>query len=346
MTAFPYLMSLLIPATLWSALHLQQKGFPFWWAITPVVVLILHPFLDAITSENRSDSKSESKIFSILLWLQIPLLYSLTFFVLSRAEGFGGWGLLDLAVGLGAANGAVGITVAHELIHRTNAKERALGVSLLALVNYMHYRIEHVFGHHKYVATPEDPATGRRNESIYAFWFRCIPASFFSAWGFECQRIASRKLPWYSVKNRMLQYGVVQLVLAVLVTLFFGEKALLVFWGQSAVAILFLELINYVEHYGLERGRLPNGLYAPATAAHSWDTNRRLTNWILFNLGRHAHHHLRPTQPYQKLEALEESPKLPQGYSGLLMLVLIPPLWHRVMGKRIDQHTASALTSG
>lgn len=246
-----------------------------------------------------------------------------------------------LAVGI--VSGVMGINVAHELIHRVNGRfEPFLGRAMLLSVLYLHWSIEHVVGHHRRVATAEDPATAPLGQSYYRFWPRTVFGGILSAWTIERDRLRHRRLPLYSRHNRLLRYLALQAGLLVCMAAVFGTPGLVFLVGQALVGVSLLESVNYLEHYGLLRRKLPDGGYEPFSERHSWNQASRLTNWYLFNLQRHADHHVRVGRRYQALHHIEGSPQLPAGYATLVPLTLVPPLWFRVMDPRVPDRDALA----
>jgi alkane 1-monooxygenase len=235
----------------------------------------------------------------------------------------------------GITTGTIGITFAHELIHRPGRLELALGEILLATTSYTHFAIEHVYGHHRYVATPRDPATARLGESLFAFIPRCVIGSLASAWRIERERLAKRRRPWWHASNRMLRYGVTQVALYAAVAIWWGWLAALVLGAQAAIAFSLLETINYIEHYGLERREIAPGRYERVQPWHSWNSSHRLSNWLLINLARHSDHHLVASKRYQVLDHVAIAPQLPAGYAAMFLLAMCPPLWRRVMDPRV-----------
>lgn len=282
--------------------------------------------------------------YSVLAWAVLPAygallgwaLWVVATAPLSPLETAG------LLISMGFAGGSMAITTAHELVHRPRAGERAVGLALLALVNYMHFRIEHVHNHHRWVGTPRDPATARFGESLYAFFLRSLPRQHASAWRLEAARLRRRGMTLLHPRNRMLWYLAIPAGLALAIGLGLGWGAALFYLVHGLMAALLLEIINYLEHYGLERRRLapapgdPAGAerYEPMGPRHSWNTNSRATNWGLLNLGRHSDHHMAVERPYQKLRNSADMPQLPAGYPAMFMVALVPPLWRRIMDRR------------
>jgi alkane 1-monooxygenase len=334
----PFSISLVLAVFVAAGIFLSQRwpwaAFAGW-----AFVFVVHPLLDLAFGEEEPGRgvrppESMHAAFSCLPWLYVPLQCALLVGYLAwpgRPADYSvaWWGAV---LSTGALTGAIGITVAHELVHRGRAWERALGVLLLSTVGYAHFRVEHVLGHHRHVGTPLDAATARRGESVYAFWVRSLWNGFRSAWHIEATRLAGRPFLAQFVGNRVARYVVLQLALLAAAWLTFGTSGAAFLVGQAVVAVLLLETVNYLEHYGLERRELAPGRYEPVRDDHSWDSRHRMTNWILFNLGKHAHHHRNPSLPYERLENAKAGPVLPFGYSLMLWLALVPPWWRRRMG--------------
>ncbi len=280
-------------------------------------------------------------VYRLATWMAVPVEVALLLWgawYVTRPEA-SGLELVGIGVAVGISGGVTGITVAHELVHRPSRVDRVLGAVLLGLVSYLHWAIEHVAGHHRRVATPEDPATARLGESLSAFMVRSIGLGFLSAWRIEAAR-NGRRGARSPLANRVLWGAVASGVLSAGFAAVFGARGLVYFLLQSAVAVAFLETINYIEHYGLERRLVRAGVYERVTPFHSWNAANRLTNALLFNLQRHSDHHVWPTRPYFKLRHHPESPQLPTGYAGMALLAMFPPLWRRVMDPRVAAHRA------
>jgi len=226
----------------------------------------------------------------------------------------------------GSIMGILGITLAHELVHRTNAHLQRLGLWLLLLVNFPHWATEHVHGHHRHVATPKDPATARRDEWLYTYWMRSYWGGFRSA-----QAILLAREPLFWVRAWVTWLAPAAQVAAL--TLFFGLPGFLFAVGQSVVAIALLQTVDYIEHYGLLREVTKEG-FGPVGAEHSWDWYGGVSNSLLFGLGFHANHHLKPRVPYQDLQPLPNARHMPYGYPAMVLLALIPPVFHRSMKKK------------
>ena len=201
----------------------------------------------------------------------------------------------------------------------------------------MHFFIEHNRGHHKNVSTDADPASSRFGETVYAFYFRTIWGSWMSAWHLEAEKLKRNNLPFWSIKNEMLKFQIIQLILLISIGLVFGGTTLLFFIVGSLIGILLLETVNYIEHYGLRRKK--NGdKFERTLPIHSWNSNHPLGRLILLELSRHSDHHYMASRKYQILRHFDESPQMPTGYPGMLLLSLFPPLWFKLMHRRIDTY--------
>jgi alkane 1-monooxygenase len=243
--------------------------------------------------------------------------------------------ILGETASVGVSAGTFGILAAHELVHRRAPGERALGLAMLAVVGYMHFRIAHIHGHHVRAATFDDPTTARRGEDAYGFVVRAVTGQVREAWAFEAKRLRRRNVPVFSASNRMLTYAFIELLIgAILWSL--SPRAFDFWLAQAAFAIVLLELFNYIAHYGLIRRDHGRGLERLGPG-HSWNCSRRMSNWSLFNMGRHSDHHRRPGLAYQGLAPMDETPELPMGYAGSILLALVPPLWRGIMDPRLDQ---------
>jgi alkane 1-monooxygenase len=238
-----------------------------------------------------------------------------------------------LAISAGLTTGVFGFVAAHEMIHSRDARDRALGLTLLASVLYMHFRIAHVYGHHRRAATFEDPASARLGEGLYAFLTRTIPGQFREAWEYEAgqQRRAGRA-PIYP-GNRVLRYVAIEAFLLLTVALV-SWRALLFLLAVAVIAVALLETFNYIAHYGLSRRVRPDGRAEALAPHHSWNSGRRMNNAALFNMGRHSDHHRHTARAYERLEPLSGATELPWGYAAALLTALVPPLWRRVMDPR------------
>lgn len=245
---------------------------------------------------------------------------------------------IGFIISVGVTTGGIGITVAHELGHKNTTFEQNLSKMVLMTVCYMHFFIEHNRGHHLNVSTPHDPASSREGESFYKFYFRTVFGSYASAWNIEKKRLMKLEKSVLSWDNEMVRYPVYTLLFAAFTVLIpyvavgtFSLAAVGFFFFQSIVAFSLLELVNYVEHYGLRRKEIGNGKYEKVMPVHSWNANHQVSNAFLFQLQRHSDHHANAGRRYQVLRHFDESPQLPYGYEVMILLALVPPLWYKVV---------------
>jgi alkane 1-monooxygenase len=326
-------------------------AFGSWWlALPPLFLFVITPVMDALLGQDTApfddaaaDRWRDLK-YDAWLWLWIPVQLAVQTAALVVAARTNDPATLVGIVFASGLLGGLGINVAHEFMHRKGKPERALAELLMTSVGYTHFVVEHVLGHHKHVATPEDPATARKGESLAPFLVRSILGGVVSYWRLEGARAAKLSIP-LGLRDRRVRYPLVFTALLALIAWALGPVALAVFVGQCLVAILLLETINYVEHYGLVRTRLASGAYQRVEPAHSWNSSHRLTSFYLFLLPRHADHHAHASRPYFALRHLDDSPQLPAGYSTMLLVALVPPLWRRIMDPRVDGWRAHASTS-
>jgi alkane 1-monooxygenase len=336
--AAPHLIGFVLPPIIVCSVWLGGA-----WTFLPLLVVYgVLPLADRSPNPRNPTPETERDLgsnrwFRAITWVWMPVQAGLLGWVLATA-GSGRLSALEmvgLTLSTGITTGGMGITFAHELIHRPGRFERWLGQALLAMVYYMHFAIEHVHGHHRHVGTPRDSATARLGEPSYAFVLRSVTGGARSAWGIETERLGRQARRWWSPYNRMLGYALIQATVGVLVLQTAGAMALVVFAGQAAVAVSLLEIINYIEHYGLLRREIAPGRYERIEACHSWNSSHRVSNWVLINLARHADHHLSASKRYPLLHTRDEAPQLPAGYSAMMLLALVPPLWRRVMDPRV-----------
>ena len=257
---------------------------------------------------------------------------------------------LAFLMGVANATGGVGITVAHELGHKSTKIEQLYAKILLMTVSYMHFFIEHNKGHHVWVSTPKDPATSRKGENFYSFFFRSVIKGFQSALSIENERLRRKNLSVWSLQNEMIPFIILPILFCatLMIGLYFYTGILswsvpFFFFIQSVLAFSLLEVVNYIEHYGIMRNELGNGRYERVNPTHSWNSNYLITNFYLFQLQRHSDHHANATRRYQVLRHFDESPQMPQGYPAMMLMAMVPPLWFKVMDKKLEDWQKLAL---
>lgn len=338
-----YLLAYILPLTAFVSLYFAG----IWSFFSLMFGFILIPILDGIfkgTDENLTEEQEESKLtnrfFDVMLYLNVPILYALVvyYFSIIAEGGLETYELVGMTMSVGLVIGSTGINVAHELGHRTTKFEQFLSKALLLPNHYLHFFIEHNRGHHKNVATPEDPATSRLNESVYAFWIRSVFGCYKGAWNLENTRLRKEGKSIFSLENEMLRYQIIHIIYLAAVGLAFG-------WAVVPFAILvgiagfsMLEFVNYIEHYGLVRRKKASGRYENVQPIHSWNSDHDIGRIMLYELTRHSDHHFKATRKYQVLRHFDKSPQLPHGYPGSILLAMIPPLWYSVMNKRVAEH--------
>ncbi|MGB3465008.1 MAG: alkane 1-monooxygenase [Cyclobacteriaceae bacterium] len=297
------------------------------------------PFLElffppAISNDQaKYNESSEERIFDWLLYLVVPVQYCfLMLFLFSIAEeGLSTLSVAGRITAMGLLCGVLGINVAHELGHRSDKKEQLLAKMLLLTSLYMHFIIEHNRGHHKRVSTAEDPNSARKGEILYFFWFRSAIFAWLSAWKISFQDMEKAGRGRFSFKNEMLQFQLIQIGLCVVIGLVFGMSVMGFFIAAATFGFLLLETVNYIEHYGLTRQKNENGRYERVKPAHSWNSNHLLGRSLLFELSRHSDHHFLANRKFQTLRHMEDSPQMPTGYPGMMLLSTIPPIWFMVI---------------
>lgn len=247
-------------------------------------------------------------------------------------------GQVGWIVSIGTVGGIIAINLGHELAHKDPRIENWASGVLLASVCYAGFKVEHVRGHHVNVSTPEDASSSRYNQSLYAFLPHAFKHNFLNAWRLEKEFLERKGLKNISRHNELIWWYGISLLMAVSFGIWLGWQGVVFFLGQSFFAALALEIINYVEHYGLHRRVDANGRYERTTPAHSWNSNYFVTNILLFQLQRHSDHHAYAKRRYQVLRHYDESPQLPAGYAGMYVLALFPPLWFKVMNPRVEAY--------
>jgi alkane 1-monooxygenase len=340
MRVFKYFSPLIVYIGAWYSFYVT--GWQIWMPVIygfvaiPLVELIIKPD-PANMNATEEELARNNKAYDILLYVIVLLQYLLLFrFLYTMSHDQLIW--YDVAgriAVMGLLCGIFGINVGHELGHRANMFEQILAKMLLLTSQYMHFFIEHNKGHHKRVATPEDPSSARLGESIYSFYFRTIIFSYFSAWEIAGKDVVKKGKPVLSFYNEMIQFTLIQTAFILVIFFVFGWLTTLYYIMAAIIGILLLETVNYIEHYGLRRKTLADGKYERAMPEHSWNSDHVIGRLMLFELSRHSDHHYLASRKYQVLRHHDNSPQMPTGYPGMMILSLIPPAWFYVMNKRI-----------
>jgi alkane 1-monooxygenase len=326
--AAPFAFALSIPA--------------FYYAIGPAapfltVALLLAALIGAEGISRRGDGPPvapDTRLFRLLPNLYVPVQLAVIVWAVAAARHSGGAGFAALALSVGVTTGVFGVLAAHELVHGHDRFERQLGLAMLTGMTYRHFRVAHVFGHHRWAATERDAASARLGESFYGFVLRTVPGQFADAWAIERRRVAARG--GTVLDNRIARDVAALLLVYGVIAVFAGGRGAALFAAQSAIGIVVLELFNYIAHYGLQRRMTATG-HEPFGARHSWNSSNALANALIFNMGRHSWHHARPASSFETLKWVAAAPELPAGYAGSILLALVPPLWRRVMDPAVQR---------
>lgn len=317
-------------------LHWVSVGAPW---VPLLVSFVVIPLIDAWVGPSskvaRRNPASASRSF--VRWIpRVQLLVQavLLFQAVRIAPSLSWSELVVFGFAVGLITGGIGITIAHELMHRASRIDRAIAKALLVSVGYGHFTVEHIRGHHVRVGTPDDPATAPRGMSVYRFIVRSVLGSFSHAWRLEAMRLEHEGRSAWSLRNWVLVASLLTFLLLSAATAFGGVKAASLFALQAAWAVVLLEIINYIEHYGLQRKRI-DGRYEPVHEEHSWNANYAVSNWMLFNLPLHPDHHANMQLAYEQLRSAPSAPQLPAGYPAMISLAFVPPAWFAVMDRRL-----------
>jgi alkane 1-monooxygenase len=344
---YAWLLAIIVPLGPFLALGLNAlTGWDWVWFLGPVLVFGIFPILDIVVGmdpTNPPDSVlkylEQDRYYRWCTYLFIPVQYGglvLSCWLWSNgdlnvAESLG------LAVTMGVVGG-IAINTAHELGHKRESSEKWLSRIVLAQTGYGHFFIEHNRGHHVRVATPEDPASSRLGESYWEFLPRTVSGSLRSAWGIEAARLDRLEKSHWTLRNDILGAWAMTVVLFAALAIVFGPVVLPYLVLQAVLGFSLLEVVNYLEHYGLARQKKEDGRYERCRPEHSWNSNNVASNVLLYHLQRHSDHHANPTRRYQALRHVKEAPQLPTGYAGMIVLAWFPPIWRRLMDPILIDH--------
>jgi alkane 1-monooxygenase len=340
-SALPFWLSLgLVPVALLAAIYggwmLLLLPFSTWYLFTGLDYVV------GLNTQNPDLDTAETDLFwhrlITLIWtpVQLIIVFGIMWYVLhsGHLHWFEEWALF---AGLGILSGTIGITYSHELMHQKPKEERLMADILLASVLYSHFRSEHLLVHHRYVGTPRDPVTARYGEGFWRFFPRVLWQCYISSFKAEKAMLARKGLPWHHKSNPFLKYWAMQVSFIVLAAIIGGWWGVFLFSVQAFWAVFQLELVNYVEHYGLTRKYLGDGKYEHVKPRHSWNAAHRASNWLLINLQRHSDHHYKPDRRYPLLQThpADEAPQLPYGYPIMTIAALSPTIWRKVMNPKV-----------
>ena len=341
-----YLFAYTIPLSTYVSFYLGgyfsffTLGYAF--ILIPILELILNE-TDRKYSENEKEDRLKNFLFDGMLYLNLPIVFILLSYGLNKliVNSYETYETIGLIFSLGILLATNAINVAHELGHRKNILDRNLSKLLFLPCLYMHFYLEHNLGHHKNVGTQEDPATARYNQNLFHFWIESVIKQYFNAWVIQLRLLSMEKRSFFSVKNDMFFYTIFQIGYLIFLFQIFGLMGMVYGIVAAVISFLFLETINYIEHYGLKRKKLPSGRYERVEKFHSWNSNHIVGRIVLYELTRHSDHHYKSNKKYQILENINESPQLPFGYPTSMLLAIFPPLWFHIMNKRVPKEMIS-----
>jgi alkane 1-monooxygenase len=334
----------LLPLAAWGLASATGQGV-LWW-VGPMFLFGVMPVLDGLVGKDAGNPPEsviaqleDDRYYRWCTYLFLPLQYASLVWacwmwsrgVLSPAQALG------LAFTVGCVGG-IAINTAHELGHKRSSLERRLSKVALAQTGYGHFFVEHNRGHHVRVATPEDPASSRLGESFWAFLPRTVVGGLRSAWELEQEAAARTGRRFWTLRNDVLTAWAMSAVLFAALVAVFGAGVLPWLLVQAVFGFSLLEVVNYLEHYGLLRARREDGRYERTAPRHSWNSNHVSSNVLLYHLQRHSDHHANPLRRYQSLRHFDEAPELPSGYATMIVLAYLTPLWRRVMDPKVIAH--------
>jgi len=340
MKRLKYLFVFILP--LWVYFSFNRHGLStfnpvfFAFIIIPVIELFLRPDKRNLDQESLIKEK-RSKVYDWILYLAVPvqLLMLISFLFVIELTPFMSVSFFGKVFSMGLLCSVLGINIGHELGHRSSKTEQFLGEILLLTSLNTHFLPYHNEGHHREVATPDDAATAKKNQWLYSFWISSHFKSYAKAWAIENNRMRRKGQSIFSLNNKMIVYSIANFIVLGLIYFLFDYKVLIAFILAAVIGILLLGTVDYIEHYGLLRKRNDAGRYERVQHKHSWNSDHQLGRLMLFNLSRHSDHHYKASKKYQLLESLPESPQMPTGYPGMMILATIPPLFFWIMNKKI-----------
>jgi alkane 1-monooxygenase len=350
---YSWLLGLVVPFVPFIAWGLVERtGLGVMWWAGPFVVFALIPALDYVIGKDSSNPPDsilrrleDDRYYRWCTYAFIPIQYAGLAFACSKWAGghLSAIEALGLAVTVGMVGG-IAINTAHELGHKRPRHEKWLAKVALAQSCYGHFFIEHNRGHHVRVATPGDPASSRMGESFWEFLPRTVWGSLKSAVQLEKQRLDRVDEPFLSPRNDILNAWAMSVVLFAALIAIFGWSVAPWLVVQAVISFSLLEVVNYLEHYGLLRQKLDDGRYERCRPVHSWNSDNIASNVFLYHLQRHSDHHAHPTRRYQALRHFEDLPELPSGYASMILLAYATPLWFRVMDPLVVDHYGGEVT--
>jgi alkane 1-monooxygenase len=346
-----WLFGLLVPLLPFMAIGLHAwTGWEATLWLGPVVLLGIVPMIDLIAGFDPTNAPEEltaileeDRYYRWIVYAYIPIQYAgfiVAMWTCATDPVISVLGKVGLALTAGVSTG-IAINTAHELGHKREEVERWLSKITLAPTAYGHFFIEHTRGHHVRVSTPEDPASARMGESFWRFWPRSVIGSARSAWNLEARRYARHGKHPFRPGNHVLNAWAMTVVLWGGLIAWLGLGVLPYLLVQALYGYWVLEVVNYMEHYGMLRQKVgppERRRYERVLPEHSWNSNQIVTNVLLYHLQRHSDHHANPTRRFQTLRDFPEAPVLPTGYTGMMLAALFPPLFNKLMDPKVVEH--------
>ncbi len=342
MKRLKYLLVYTLPITVYISFNSEgaMTFIPFiiFFGFVPLLELFLKPDASNFDKETASEEK-KNPMYDWVMYLALPVQVGMLvyFLFIIQDTAFGTVEYFGRVSAMGLMCGVLGINVGHELGHRLNRKEQLIGEILLLTSLDTHFLPYHNGGHHRDVATPNDAATAKKNQILFLFWFTSHFGSYFKAWRLENDRLRQQGKSPFSLQNRMIVYSFANIALLSLIFYFFGTHVLLAFIEASILGIMLLETVNYIEHYGLMRQKTEAGTYERVKHHHSWNSDHPIGRLLLFNLSRHSDHHYNGSKKYAVLKSVPQSPQMPTGYPGMMVLALFQPLWFALMNRKLKK---------
>jgi alkane 1-monooxygenase len=346
-----YLLAIVTPfIPLGSAYMALETGQGAWFWFTIVFLYGMLPLADHLFGEDKANpdetlvQELKDERYYVYIMYAATALHWVSLVGVAYIVSQYDWSWLSIlggALSAGILNG-LGLVAGHEMGHKVKDRRQVAAAKImLATSGYGHFFIEHNKGHHKDVATPEDPASSRLGEGIYKFVKREIPGAFRRAWRLETERLQRQGKSEWSWDNEILQPAALTLSAYTLMLAYFGPVMIPFLLISAGYGWWQLTCANYVEHYGLLRLKNDKGRYERCQPHHSWNSNHKASNLILLHLQRHSDHHAHPTRPYQVLRDYDDVPSLPSGYPLMFLVAMIPPLWFSIMDKKVIDWAAS-----
>lgn len=339
--ALPFAISFV----LWPIIVMAAVYGGAWIFLAPLLAWYMIGLLDMLAGLNKQNEDPNTEDESLfwyraitLVWgpIQFVTLFGVIWYVAST-DHLAVWEQVGVFVVMGIISGTIGINFSHELMHQKSKLERGMADILLSMAMYTHFHSEHINIHHRYVGTPRDPVTARYGEMFYRYFPRVVIGSYLSAFSFERERLERKGLKWSDKRNPFMRYWALQGFMILLAGILGGWYGIAMFLFQAFIAVWQLEVVNYVEHYGLTRKHLGDGKYEYVKPHHSWNADQRFSSWLLINLQRHSDHHYKPDRRFPLLQTYTaaDAPQLPYGYPLMTAAAMFPPLWRKLMNRRV-----------